>query len=62
MEKTITVWYKQMPLFVFKAVADALGLSDGEALESEKKFWEVLGANASYGISLCEHKLQTNPN
>lgn len=62
MEKTITVWYNQMALSIFKAVADALDLSDGEVLQTEKRFWEMLGANASYGISLCEHKLQTKPN
>lgn len=60
--ETITVFYKGNSIIVFKVVADALGLKQGQRIETEAHFWEILGANCAHGISLCEHKLQTNPN
>lgn len=62
MKNTITVIYEGQWLTVFKAVADALGLKDRQTVLTEKHFWEILHANASHGISLCEHELQTTPN
>ena len=58
MEKTITVRYNESPLIVFATVAEKLGLRSGERILTEVRFWEVLGANAEYGIYLCEKELK----
>jgi len=62
MSNTITVIYRGNLLSVYRAVADSLKLKNGQTIHTESHFWEILRANASFGISLCESAMQTNPN
>ncbi len=60
--KTIIVEYKGFWLSVWKAVAERLNLTNMQVIQTEAHFWEILRANASFGLSICEHEMQTNEN
>lgn len=62
MEEFITVWYKQGTMSVPNSVAERLKLKDNQHIQTENHFWEILRASASYGISICEHYIQTTDN
>jgi len=56
--QTITVYFKGRGLLIYQAVAHQLNLKNGQAINSEHEFWAILRANASFGISMCEHQMQ----
>ena len=62
MTNKITVTFRGQMMSVYRAVADKLDLKNGQVIRDEKHFWEILAANASFGISLSEHAMQTTPN
>ena len=59
---TITVYFDGLAMSVWRAVSEPLNLKNGQILLNEKHFWEVLRANASFGISICEHEISKNNN
>lgn len=54
----ITVWYNRQALIVYAAVAESLKLKNGHRCRTEREFWEILSANTSHGIAICEHQLR----
>lgn len=58
--QTIDVWYNGMILTVYKSVADRLNLRHGQHIRTEEQFCEVINANASFGISLCQHEMEAD--
>ena len=47
----ITVWYNGSGLSVSKEVANLRNLKQGYKIKTEAEFWQILGANATHGIS-----------
>ena len=62
MLNTIFVVYNGQNLSVYRAVAACLNLKNGQEIRTEAHFWEILGANASHGISLCESQVKQKSN
>ena len=60
--ETIVVVYEGSWMSVWKCVAERLQLTDMQVIQTESHFWEILSANASFGLSICEHEMQTNEN
>lgn len=55
--KKITVYYNGNAMLVYEDVARQLGVSNGQNVNSEERFWEILSAQALYGIDICKSKL-----
>jgi hypothetical protein len=51
MNNNITVWYNGSGLLVSKEVANLRNLKHGHRIKTEAEFWQILGANATCGIS-----------
>jgi len=60
--KTIIVIYNGSMMSVWETVAERLNLRNGQVIQTEAHFWEVLTANASFGLSICQHQMQTKDN
>lgn len=55
-----TIWLTTQTgqlMAIYKDVAREKGLKSGDRLKSDSQFWDVLRANAQYGIASCEIKL-----
>ncbi len=55
--KKITVYYNGNAMLVYEDVARQLGVSNGQNVNSEERFWEILSAHALYCIDICKSKL-----
>lgn len=60
--ETITVIYNGEKVLVFKTVAQHLGICDGQTIQTLSCLKDVMCANASYGISICEHEIEPKQN
>lgn len=59
---TITVYYNGSAIIIFSAVARLFNLRNGQQILTEREFWQILSANASHSISLCEHQINSSEN
>jgi hypothetical protein len=62
MQNTIVIHFRGNALIVSWAVANSLNLKNGQEIRTESHFWDILAANASHMLSICEHALETKPN
>lgn len=49
----VIVYHNRIPLMLFPEVAKALGIDHGYRIKTESEFWEILNANATYGLNTC---------
>lgn len=60
--KTFTFSFNGESLIVYKAVANSLNLPNNYIIKTEHEFWEIMGANANYGIEICKHAISVEKN
>ena len=55
--QVVTAYHSGNALHIFKEVADAMNLQDGELLSTDR-FWLAIRTNAAFGITKCQEKSQ----
>lgn len=49
--ESVAIYFQGNGLMIFKQVAKQFNIQNGYRIKTEAEFWEILGANASYGLA-----------